>query len=156
MSVAQSADFTPLVSRTAARSAISDALRLYVGRGRRYTVKKLGNGTGVPDRLIECAMCDPDDPEFRPLSLENLLSVSAFLGAAFTSDWLKLADLGAHELPDHNDPDFDALGLEANGLAGEVAQARSPQSPGGTNIVPIEKQAIRERAQRVVSKAKAA
>lgn len=156
MTASQSADFSPLVSRNAARSAVSAALRLYVGRGRRYSVKQLANGTGVPDRLIECAIADPDDTEFRPLSLENLLSISAFLGASFTSDWLKLANLGAYDLPDDSDPDFDALGLEANGLAGEVARARSKDSPGGTNIVPIEKQAIRTSAQRVIAKAKAA
>ncbi len=41
------------------------------------------------------------------------------------------------------EPDYDALGLAANGLAGEVQRARSPASPGGTNIVPSEKEAIR-------------
>lgn len=42
--------------------------------------------------------------------------------------------------------DFDNLGLEALGLAGEVATARSPNSPGGMKIVHSEIAAIRGRA----------
>lgn len=89
-----------LVSRNLAREKLRSALRLYVGRGRRYSVKELSNGCGVPDRMIESAMCDPDDPDYRPLALENLLSISSFLGPAFTSSFLELAGLGAFELGD--------------------------------------------------------
>jgi hypothetical protein len=49
---------------------------------------------------------------------------------------------------------IDALGLEAIGLAGEVQQARSDDSPGGPNIVPIERERIRQRARRVAAKAR--
>jgi hypothetical protein len=42
-----SANFPLLVSRNAARERVRDALRLHVGRGRRYSVKELSNGTGV-------------------------------------------------------------------------------------------------------------
>lgn len=48
--------------------------------------------------------------------------------------------------------DFDNLGLEALGLAGEVAQARSPASPGGTAIVHTEVAAIRNRARPLAAK----
>lgn len=75
-----------------------------MGRGRRYTVKQLSNGTGVPDRLIECAVVDPDSPDFRPLALECLLSISRFLGAKFTTEWLRLADQGAFDLPEGSVP----------------------------------------------------
>lgn len=47
--------------------------------------------------------------------------------------------------------DFDNLGLEALGLAGEVAQARSPASPGGVRIVHSEAAAIRDRARPLCS-----
>jgi hypothetical protein len=100
----QSADFSPLVSRSAARSAIRDALRLYVGRGRRYSVKQLSNATGVPDRLIECAMADVDSTEYRPLAYECLFSIALFLGSDFTSEWLKLARQAAFDLPDEDLP----------------------------------------------------
>ena len=64
---------------------------------------------------------------------------------------------GRHVADDASDePDFDAIGLEANGVAGEVAKARSKDSPGGTNIVPIEKDAIRNRVRSFNAKAAAA
>ncbi|MES2752781.1 MAG: hypothetical protein V4661_15540 [Pseudomonadota bacterium] len=103
-SAPDSANFTPLVSRNAIREAQRDALRLYVGRGRRFTVKQLSNGAGIPDRLIECAMCEPDSPDFRPLSLEALASITKFLGVSFASAYLELSGLGAFELMDGQIP----------------------------------------------------
>jgi hypothetical protein len=52
--------------------------------------------------------------------------------------------------------DFDQLGLEAHGLAGEVALARSKDSPGGTAIVHTEAELIRARARRVAAKSRSA
>lgn len=104
-----SADNSLLVSRSDARDAVRHALRLYVGRGRRYSVKQLSNATGVPDRTIECATCDPESTDYRPLPLECLLSVSKFLGAEFTSEWLFEADQGAFELLDGEVPVPGAL-----------------------------------------------
>jgi hypothetical protein len=94
----------PLVSRNAIREKLRDALRLHVGRGRRYTVKELSNGTGVADRLIESAMCDVESPDYRPLSLEALASISKFLGVSFASAYLELSGLGAFELMDGQIP----------------------------------------------------
>lgn len=51
--------------------------------------------------------------------------------------------------------DFDGLGIEAHGLAGEVQQSRHPESPGGVNIVHMEQAAIRDRARRVCAKGRA-
>jgi hypothetical protein len=48
-----------LVSRSAAREKVRDALRLYVGRGRRFSVKQLSEGAGVQARAVEAAMA-PD------------------------------------------------------------------------------------------------
>lgn len=93
-----------LVSRISVREKLRAALRLYVGRGRRYSVKELSNGTGVPDRLIEAAMCDPESEDFRPLSQEALASITAFLGAPFASAYLELSGLGAFELMDAQIP----------------------------------------------------
>jgi hypothetical protein len=64
---------------------------------------------------------------------------------------------GRHVADDTSDePDFDAIGIEANGVAGEVARARSPSSPGGIQIVRTEKDAIRDRVRRFNAKAAAA
>jgi hypothetical protein len=99
-----SANDSLLVSRNSIREKLRDALRLHVGRGRRYSVKQLSNGSGVPDRMIESAMCEPDDPDYRPLTLENLLSIAKFLRAPFASAILELADLGAFELMEGQRP----------------------------------------------------
>jgi hypothetical protein len=87
-----------LVSRNAIREKQRSALRLHVGRGRRFSVKELANGTGVADRLIESAMCEVDNPDYRPLSQEALASIATFLGASFASHYLELSGLGAFEL----------------------------------------------------------
>jgi len=112
MSASQSANIAPVVSRTAARTAIGDALRLYVGRGRRYSVKQLSNATGVPDRAIECAMCDPEGTDYRSLPIEYLLSIAGFLGSDFANEWMRLARLGAFDLPDEDVPPPGMLAAE--------------------------------------------
>ena len=93
-----------LVSRNAIREKLRDALRLHVGRGRRYSVKELSNATGVADRLIESAMCEADNPDYRPLAHEALASIAKFLGAPFASAYLELSGLGAFELMDGQIP----------------------------------------------------
>lgn len=93
-----SADNDALVSRTAADAKIRAGLRLFVGRGKRFSVKQLSNASGVADRAIECAMAS-DGPEFRPLSLDRLLSISSVIGPEFTVEWLGLASQGAFWLP---------------------------------------------------------
>lgn len=104
MNAPLSANNLLLVSRSAVREKMRDALRLYVGRGRRFTVKELSNGTGVADRLIESAMCEVDSADFRPLSQEALASIAKFLGAPFVSHYLELSGLGAFELMDGQIP----------------------------------------------------
>jgi hypothetical protein len=49
-------------------------------------------------------MCQVDDPDYRPLTLENLLSIAYFLGAQFASAFLEPAGLGAFELMDGQIP----------------------------------------------------
>lgn len=100
MAVNDSANLSPLISRERMGNAIKGALDLYVGRGRRYSVKQLANATGVKDRVIECAKCDPASVDYRPLPLEALASIAAFLGSDFTNEWLHLAGQGAFDLPD--------------------------------------------------------
>lgn len=99
----RSANNSPLVSRERIGNEIGAALRLFIGRGRRYSVKQLSNATGVKDRVIECAMCDAASVDYRPLPLEALVSIAGFLGPEFTTEWLSLAGQGAFELPDADD-----------------------------------------------------
>ena len=118
----QSADFPLLVSRSAANDAIRDALRLYVGRGRRLSVKQLSNGTGVKDRVIECAMYEADHPEHRALRPEALLSISQFLGATFTSEILRGIGQAAFELPE-DEPDPGKIAIEGTDDNASVVRA---------------------------------
>jgi hypothetical protein len=101
---ARSADLSPLVSRNAVRESIADALRLYVGRGCRYSVKQLSNATGVKDRVIESAMVPAEHPDNRPLKICELLSIAMFLGPDFTTEWLSLAQQGAFAFGDDAPP----------------------------------------------------
>jgi hypothetical protein len=57
---------------------------------------------------------------------------------------------------DGDEPDYDAIGQGALELAGEVAKSRRPDSPGGTNIVPIEKEAINSKLAPLARRRKAA
>lgn len=106
------ANLSPLVSRERVGNAIGSALKLYVGRGRRYSVKQLSNGTGVKDRAIECALCDAASVDYRPLPLEAVISIARFLGADFTSEWLGLAGQGAFDIPDDDAPPAMRLAVE--------------------------------------------
>jgi hypothetical protein len=94
------ANNSPLVSRTKLFEAVAKGLRNEIGRGKRFSVKEVSNHTGVPDRAIECAKLEPDNPDWRVLSAEQLVSLSSFLGPVFTSEWLAVAQQGAFWLPD--------------------------------------------------------
>ncbi|MGN7930282.1 hypothetical protein [Sphingopyxis sp. 22461] len=111
MSSDNSANFQPLVSRERIGNAQGAALRLFVGRGRRYSVKQLANGSGIKDRVIESAMCAVESPDYRPLSQEALASIGLFLGATFTNEWIGLMGQGAFDLPDE-EPDPGALAAD--------------------------------------------
>ncbi len=122
MAEQQSADFPLLVSRSAANDAVRDALRLYVGRGRRLSVKQLSNGTGVKDRMIECAMYASDHVEHRPLRPEALLSLCMFLGSSFTSEILRGIGQAAFDLPE-DEPDPGKLAIEGTDDNASVVRA---------------------------------
>ena len=90
--------FDLLVSCSAIREKQREALRLHVGRGRRFSVKQLSDGSGVPEANIENAMRVLECPAFRPLKQEELASIAKFLGAPFASHYLELSGLGAFDL----------------------------------------------------------
>lgn len=103
-SVPNSAQIDLLVSRNSIRERVRDALRLHAGRGRRYSVQQLAEGSGVPATNIDNAMRVVDDPAFRALKLEELASVGKFLRAPFVSSVLELCGLGAFELMEEQQP----------------------------------------------------
>lgn len=104
MNAPQSVHLELLVSRNSIREKIRDALRLHAGRGRRFSVADLAEGTGVPEGNIENAMRPVDNENYRPLKLEELASIATFLKAPFASAFLELSGLGAFELMDGQIP----------------------------------------------------
>lgn len=99
-----SADLELTVSRERAENAFRDALNLFVGRGRKYSSEQLEKATGVSRRLIDCCRSYPfGHPDCRRLDFGAKLSITAFLGADFTGEWLALAGQGAFDLPDADD-----------------------------------------------------
>jgi hypothetical protein len=88
-----------LISRSAAHQTFRDALRLFVGRGRRYSVKQVSNGCGIKDRMLEAFMAPIDSTEFRKPDLEEALTLAAFLGPQFTSELLEPTAQGAYWIP---------------------------------------------------------
>lgn len=122
MTSTQSANNQLLVSRIEARAAFGNALRLYVGRGRRYSVKQLSNATGVPDRTIESVMADPLSGEYRKPDLGEILSLTSFLGAEFTSEWLSRAGQAAFDLPEQDDTPPGALAADEAEDAAQLAR----------------------------------
>ncbi|WP_375249522.1 hypothetical protein [Sphingomonas sp.] len=129
--VQSAAKFPLLVSREQARNAIGNALRLFVGRGRRYSVKQLSNATGVPDWQINTALIDGGSPDNRPLPPEALLSITTFLGAVFTNEWLRHTNQGAFDLPDGEEPDPMSVAAEAAEDTAEVVRMAADQAWDG-------------------------
>lgn len=109
-----SADNSPLVSRSAANEQFRAALRMFVGRGKRYSVKQLSNGCGIKDRMIESFMAPVDSNEWRKPDLEEVLSIASFIGPDFTCELLALCAQGAFWLPDDEDPNPGDMALEAS------------------------------------------
>ena len=93
MSSDPSANFDALVSREQTADVINAALRIFVGRGKRYSVAELAGETGVPKRAIECAMTEGYD--HRSLQDWQLFSISKFIGKPFWKVWMASVEDGA-------------------------------------------------------------
>lgn len=148
MASSPSANFSPLVSREQGRNAVGDALRLFVGRGRRWSVKQLSNATGIPDWQINAAMIDGGSVDNRPLPPEALLSVAKFIGPAFTNEWLRLANQLAVVAPE--ELDFDDLCDLARDFVDAKVAAHRADSPMGPAIAPCEQTELHGKALRLV------
>src|SRR6478736_9735590 len=99
-----SADFGLLISRSAANSVFREAVRLFVGRGKRFSCKQVEIGTGIKARMVECFMAPVDSTEFRKPDLEEVLTLCSFFGSAFTSALIEPARQAAFDLPDEELP----------------------------------------------------
>lgn len=143
MSENVAAELTPLVSHEQLENAFWKALRMFVGRGKRYSASEISIGAGVHRRTLDCYRGYPiGHPDWRPLNTEQKFSIASFVGADLTSEWIRFMGQEAVDLPDDPDGDLDTAGLDAAEVAHKVQRARHPQSPGGIAIVSEERSEI--------------
>jgi hypothetical protein len=81
------------------------ALRLFAGRGKRFSAEELSLGSGVQVKRIYAALRPVCADDYRLLRHEELASITKFLtgeglGAAFVSALLEPCSLGAFDLCD--------------------------------------------------------
>ncbi|MFS4580377.1 helix-turn-helix domain-containing protein [Phaeobacter sp. C3_T13_0] len=95
---------------------LEDALRLRVGRGRRYTFAALADATGIRTRTLESYVQGASP------SLANLLSLCSVLGPSFTSDLLSVAGQSAKE-GTTEDPEHMRALCTLTGFAAQLAEA---------------------------------
>jgi len=144
MSDRGSADFGPLISRNSSDEAIARALNLFVGRGRRYSVKDFSAATGIPERMIECAKQDIENSDHRSLAPHLIASAAKFLGPAFINVWLDQCGLAACASAEPNHDDIARASLD---YAAAYSAARHPDGPGGIAIIASEKRQLNEKHQ---------
>jgi len=137
MSETQAAELFPIISREQSENAFRAALNLFVGRGRRYSSKEVQIGTGVSHRLIDCCRSYPSGhPDHRPMHMGAQMSLMAFLGPEFTSEWIKLAGQVAFHKPEGID--HDEVEEAARDFLAAKGKAHHPDSPGGREIAECE------------------
>jgi len=89
-----------LVGSVEARNAIRWSLRLHIGRGRRYSVAEVSEGTGVPVWQLNQAMIEAEDSKHRPLPPESFMSVATFLGSSFLQGCIKPTGICVFDPPE--------------------------------------------------------
>lgn len=95
---------------------LEDALRLRVGRGRRYSFAALSDATGIATRTLESYVQGASP------SLGNFLSLCAVLGPGFTSDVLALTGQNAKE-GTLDDPEHMRVLCCLTGFSAQLAEA---------------------------------
>lgn len=140
MSEHSSADFIGLVSREQAENALRDAINLFVGRGRLYSVEQLAKGARIAQRRIECFRSyQHGHPDYRPLHFGDVLSIQKFLGPDFTNEWLHLTEQVAVHSEELCDDDMATACAE---YLLEYSKARHHASEAGVGLGPREKRAL--------------
>ncbi|MEL7398023.1 MAG: hypothetical protein AAFN44_16810 [Pseudomonadota bacterium] len=102
----------PIISQDTAIRLLEDALRLRVGRGKRFSFEALEEGTGVPSRTLRSYAGEEVEP-----SLSNFLCLCAALGPSFASDVLAPCGLSAQSTEAAEADYMGALALMGEGVA---------------------------------------
>jgi hypothetical protein len=133
-----------LISREQAENALRDALRLFVGRHRRYSVERFTKGIGLyksdgmpnTKAIYDFISYPSSHPDHRPLHFGVILSATSFLGAEFTNEWLRLAHQGAFELPDEDPNPGDLAADNCDDSAAIVRAAKDGTFANDRDILP--------------------
>lgn len=104
----------PLIPQDIAVQRLEDALRLRVGRGKRYSFAGLSEATGIAERTLESYVQGASP------SLGNILSLFSVLGPGFTSDILSVVGQVARD-GSNDDPDHMRALCSVMGIASELA-----------------------------------
>lgn len=107
---------SPLIPHDLAARRIEDAIRLRVGRGKRYSFQALSDATGIPLRTCESYVHGATP------GLAGLLSLCAVLGPQFTSDILGLCGQTAKSA-DADAPEHFRVLSALGELTSEIAEA---------------------------------
>lgn len=97
---------SPLIPHDLAATRLEDALRLRVGRGKRYSFSALSDASGVPTRTLESYVQGAT-----PSGLSTFLSIAAVLGPSFTSDILEACGQSASEMTTDQPEHMRAVGV---------------------------------------------
>lgn len=136
----KSADFTGLIPREQAENAFRDALNLFVGRGRLYSVEQLEKGARIAHRRIECFRSYKlGHPDYRALHFGDMMSIQKFLGPDFTNEWSNLTEQVAVHSEELCDDDMATACAE---YLLEYSKARHRSSEAGAELGPREKRAL--------------
>ncbi|KRS17512.1 hypothetical protein RIdsm_02515 [Roseovarius indicus] len=100
----------PLIPHELAVTRLQDALRLRVGRGKRYSVQGLADAARIKPRTIESYLSGDATP-----GLNGFISLCAVLGPAFTSDVLAEAGLVARSADADEPEHMRAISLMSEG-----------------------------------------
>lgn len=96
-----SAELSLLVSHEQLENAFWNAIRMFVGRGKRHSAESVATGSGVHRRTLDCYRGYPiGHPDWRPLDYEQKFSLASYIGADLMSAWIQFMGQGAFDLPD--------------------------------------------------------
>lgn len=97
----QSAELVPLVSHEQLNNAFWLAVRMFVGRGKRFKAADVSVGAGIHRRTLDCYRgYSIGHPDHRPLDEAQRFSIASFCGADLTTAWISFIGQAAYDLPD--------------------------------------------------------
>ncbi|WPZ05509.1 hypothetical protein [Pelagerythrobacter marinus] len=123
-----SAELVPLVSHEQVENAFWNALRMFVGRGKRHSAEEIVRGAGVHRRTLDCYRGYPiGHPDHRPLDIAQKFSIASFIGADLTSEWIGFIGQSAYDLPDI-EPDPGELAADTSEDTARVVRMASDRT----------------------------